>query len=231
MTAMPLEQLVEALRGGVISLLSDGAAAEWRVTGAELLDHPEALATTAPGHLLLGVGLDVADRDALGAALRTAADRSCALAVKCPTPPPPEVSAQVATTRVPVLAVDPQMPWTRVQRLVTTILTARAAVAEPSGGATGGDLFSLANDKAVGVVDIWRRVEALRKRPWRQAQILGLGMLVRYVTGRLSLRDAAERLGRLAGVRAAIVQTPFGLASVDVDKPSDLDLVRRIVGD
>jgi hypothetical protein len=32
-------------------------------------------------------------------------------------------------------------------------------------------------------------------------------------------------------VRAAIVETPFGLASVDVDKPADLDLVRRIVGD
>ena len=96
---------------------------------------------------------------------------------------------------------------------------------------SGCNLFYLANDKALGVVDLWRRVEAERKRPWRQAQILGLGMLVRYVTGRLSLRDAAERLGRLAGVRAAIVQTPFGLASVDVDKPSDLDLVRRIVGD
>ncbi|MCX5257084.1 helix-turn-helix domain-containing protein [Streptomyces canus] len=171
MTAMPLEQLVEALRGGVISLLSDGGSAEWRVTGAELLDHPDALAATAPGHLLLGVGLDVADRDALGAALRTAADRSCALAVKCPTPPPPEVSAQVATTRVPVLAVDPQMPWTRVQRLVTTILTARAAVAEPSGGATGGDLFSLANavagivGGAVAIMDTQQVVVAYSNLP------------------------------------------------------------------
>nr|WSZ20258.1 helix-turn-helix domain-containing protein [Streptomyces canus] len=172
MTAMPLEQLVEALRGGVISLLSDGAAAEWRVTGAELLDHPEALATTAPGHLLLGVGLDIADRDALGAALRTAADQSCALAVKCPTPPPPEVSAQVATARVPVLAVDPRAPWTRVQRLVTTILAARRAVAEPGGGgATGGDLFSLANavagivGGAVAIMDTQQVVVAYSNLP------------------------------------------------------------------
>ncbi|WP_405477156.1 PucR family transcriptional regulator [Streptomyces canus] len=171
MTAMPLEQLVEALRGGVISLLSDGGAAQWRVTGAELLDHPEAVATTAPGHLLLGVGLDIADRDALGAALRTAADQSCALAVKCPTPPPPEVSAQVATARVPVLAVDPRVPWTRVQRLVTTILAARAAVAEPSGGATGGDLFSLANavagivGGAVAIMDTQQVVVAYSNLP------------------------------------------------------------------
>ena len=42
--------------------------------------------------------------------------------------------------------------------------------------------------------------------------------------------DAAARLGHLAGVRAAIVETPYGLASVDVDKPADLDLVRRLTG-
>ena len=171
MTAMPLEQLVEALQGGVISLLSDGGAAQWRVSGAELLDCPEALGTTAPGHLLLGVGLDIADRDALGAALRTAADHSCALAVKCPTPPPPEVSAHLDTTGVPVLAVDPQVPWTRVQRLVTTILAARAAVAEPGGEATGGDLFSLANavagivGGAVAIMDTQQVVVAYSNLP------------------------------------------------------------------
>ena len=99
------------------------------------------------------------------------------------------------------------------------------------GDWSGCNLFWLASDRALGVVDLWRRVEAERKRPWRMAQILGPGMLLRYLSGRLTLADAAKRLGRLAGVTAAIVQTPFGLASVDVDKPADLDLVRRIVGD
>ena len=93
---------------------------------------------------------------------------------------------------------------------------------------SGCNLFYLANDRALGVVDLWRRVEAERKRPWRMAQILGLGMLLRYVAGRLTLKDAAGRLGRLARVTAAIVETPFGLASVDVDKPADLDLVRQM---
>ena len=99
------------------------------------------------------------------------------------------------------------------------------------GDWSGCNLFWLASDRALGVVDFWRRVEAERKRPWRMARILGPGMLLRYLSGRLTLADAAKRLGRLAGVTAAIVQTPFGLASVDVDKPADLDLVRRIVGD
>jgi GTP:adenosylcobinamide-phosphate guanylyltransferase len=96
---------------------------------------------------------------------------------------------------------------------------------------SGCNLFYLASDRALGVVDLWRRVEAERKRPWRMARILGLGMLLSYATGRLTLKAAAARLGDLAGVRAAVVETPYGLASVDVDKPADLDLVRRIVGD
>lgn len=124
---------------------------------------------------------------------------------------------------------------------VTVLVAARATVEAAAPGTkrtwlkladgdwSGCNLFHLANDRALGVIDLWRRVEAERKRPWKMAQILGPGMLLRYLTRRLALRDAAARLGTLAGVRAAIVETPYGLASVDVDKPTDLDLVRTIV--
>lgn len=124
---------------------------------------------------------------------------------------------------------------------VTVLVAARATVEAAAPGTkrtwlrladgdwSGCNLFYLANDRALGVIDLWRRVEAERKRPWRMARILGPRMLLRYVFRRLSLRDAAVRLGALAGVKAAMVETPFGLASVDVDKPADLDLVRRIV--
>jgi molybdopterin-guanine dinucleotide biosynthesis protein A len=97
------------------------------------------------------------------------------------------------------------------------------------GDWSGCNLFWLANDRALAVIDLWRRVEAERKRPWRMAWILGPRMLLRFLARRLSLRAGAARLGDLAGVRAAIVVTPYGLASVDVDKPADLDLVREIV--
>lgn len=125
-----------------------------------------------------------------------------------------------------------------VAALVAARVTVEAAAPETvrtwlklaDGHWSGCNLFYLANDQALAVIDLWRRIEAERKRPWRMAQILGPGMLLRYVFGRLSLDAAAMRLGRLAGVKASIVQTPFGLASVDVDKAADLDLVRRIVG-
>lgn len=123
-----------------------------------------------------------------------------------------------------------------------SVLVARRAAVEAAAPGTrrtwmkladghwsGCNLFWLANDRALAIVDLWRRVEAERKRPWRMAWMLGPRMLLRFVTRRLSLRGAAARLGDLAGVRAAIVDTPYGLAAVDVDKPADLDLVRQLV--
>lgn len=107
--------------------------------------------------------------------------------------------------------------------------TQRTWIKLADGHWSGCNLFYLANARSLAVVDLWRRVEAERKRPWRQAMILGPGMLARFALGRLTLKDAAARMGRLAGVRAAIVETPYGLASVDVDKPADLDQVRQIV--
>ncbi|PVC90118.1 helix-turn-helix domain-containing protein [Streptomyces sp. CS131] len=151
MTAMPLGQLVDALQDDVVGVLSPGARTEPRVEGVELLDCPEVVRSTASGHLLLGVGVNVADSDALDAALRTAAGSACALAVKCKLPADPGLVSRIRETGVPVLAVNPDMPWTRVQRLATTVLAARAADAEPGGGTLGGDLFSLANAVA-GIV-------------------------------------------------------------------------------
>lgn len=125
-----------------------------------------------------------------------------------------------------------------IAALVTARATVEAAAPDTErtwlkladGQWSGCNLFWLANDRALGIIDLWRRVEAERKRPWRMAQILGPGFLLQYATGRLTLKNAATRLGRLAGLRAAIVETPYGLASVDVDKAADLDLVRRIIG-
>lgn len=96
------------------------------------------------------------------------------------------------------------------------------------GDWSGCNLFLLATPAAARAVALWRDVEADRKRPWRIVRRLGPGLLLRYLLKRLTLADAVAALGQQAGVRAAVVATPFGLAAVDVDKPTDLDLVRGI---
>jgi GTP:adenosylcobinamide-phosphate guanylyltransferase len=129
-------------------------------------------------------------------------------------------------------------PDADIVALVAARATVEAAVPQTQrtwlkladGNWSGCNLFYLATPNGHAVLDLWRRVEAERKRPWRMAQILGPGVLLSYAAGRLSLASAAAALGRLAGVTAAVVQTPYGRAAIDVDKPADLDLVRRLVG-
>ena len=96
---------------------------------------------------------------------------------------------------------------------------------------SGCNLFHLATPRAAAALELWRTVEVHRKRPWRVARLIGLTTLIRYLGGRLTIQDAVARLGASIGVCAAVVSSPFGLAAVDVDKPEDLDLVRRIVAD
>lgn len=96
------------------------------------------------------------------------------------------------------------------------------------GRFSGCNLFLLRTPQSLGAIALWRTVQAHRKQPWRIASLLGLGTLAGYALGRLTAGEAVARLGRRAGVEAAVVRSPFGLAAVDVDKPADLELVRTL---
>lgn len=125
--------------------------------------------------------------------------------------------ADVAILLAPRNAVEAAAPATR-----------RTYLRFADGDWSGCNLFWFSNPNALKAIDLWRRVEADRKRPWRIAWTLGLGTLAAYLLKQLTLNEAVGRLGRVAGVTAVAVPTPFGLAAVDVDKPSDLDLVRTL---
>jgi CTP:molybdopterin cytidylyltransferase MocA len=93
---------------------------------------------------------------------------------------------------------------------------------------SGCNLFLLASPAAGRAIAAWKQVEADRKRPWRIARRLGLGTLWSYWRGKLTLSQAIARLGRTLGIDAAVVAARDGRAAIDVDKPEDLALVRRL---
>jgi len=97
------------------------------------------------------------------------------------------------------------------------------------GDWSGCNLFWLGTPAADAALAMWQAVEADRKRPWRIVRRLGPGLLLRYLAGRLALGQAVAALGARAGVDARVVESPFGLAAVDVDKPADLEFVRAMM--
>lgn len=94
---------------------------------------------------------------------------------------------------------------------------------------SGCNLFLMRHAAAGGVIALWQQIEAERKRPLKMLTRLGFGYALRYRFGWLRLDQALARLGTLAQARVGFVDLQDGLAAVDVDKPADLDLVRRLV--
>ena len=94
---------------------------------------------------------------------------------------------------------------------------------------SGCNLFWVASEAGLAGVRFWREAERDRKKPWRLARRVGVGTLLRYAFGRLTMDGLFAHASRRLGARVAPVLLPFAEAAVDVDKPSDLALVTRLL--
>ncbi len=110
--------------------------------------------------------------------------------------------------------------------------TKRTFLKLADGSFSGCNLFYLRDMDSLRGVELWREFEALRKRPLKMLQKLGPRAILAAATGRLTTDRVAAEVQRLSGgLTAGKVVMPFGRAAIDVDKPEDLILVRRLVGD
>lgn len=98
------------------------------------------------------------------------------------------------------------------------------------GGYCGCNLFALHTHTARQMITRWQEVETQRKHPARViAGMLGWVGIVRYVTRRLSLGGALQRLQQKTGVHVVPVLLTAPEAAVDVDSVEDLRTVEHIL--
>ena len=94
---------------------------------------------------------------------------------------------------------------------------------------SGCNLFYIANADGLKAVAFWQAVQHLRKNPLKLAQKIGVKIGLKYAAGRLTLLEAFEYASERIGITAVPVLLPFAEAAIDVDKPSDLELVEAIL--
>ncbi len=94
---------------------------------------------------------------------------------------------------------------------------------------SGCNLFYVKNEAGLEAIRFWQQAQNDRKRPVRLARRLGFGLLVKYITGGLSLDGAFDYASRSLGIKAHYILLPWAEAAIDVDKPSDLELVTEIL--
>lgn len=107
--------------------------------------------------------------------------------------------------------------------------TQRTYVNFAGEGYSGCNLFLIRTDRGQRAIEFWRDVAHDRKHPLRIARRFGFGALVRMFTGNLDLAAAFRHGSKRIGARLVPVLIPIPEAAIDVDKPSDLALVRQIM--
>jgi GTP:adenosylcobinamide-phosphate guanylyltransferase len=91
---------------------------------------------------------------------------------------------------------------------------------------TGGNLFLVKPGIVEQCALVAEKFIAERKHPFVLCRILGWSFVIRFLLGVLCLEDVQQRVSELLGVRGAVVKSPYPELGIDVDKPSDLELVR-----
>ena len=96
------------------------------------------------------------------------------------------------------------------------------------GSVSGCNLFYVANKKGLAAIEFWQKAQQHRKQPWKLARAFSLPLFLSYLTGRLTVEGAFRHASKTLGIVAKPVFLPFAEAAIDVDKPSDKQLVEDI---
>lgn len=75
-------------------------------------------------------------------------------------------------------------------------------------------------------LDMWESLIGSRKSPLRSASLIGFGTLFALFTRRLTLEDAVQRVCDRIGIQGRAIVWPHAEPCMDVDKPSQLELLR-----
>jgi hypothetical protein len=98
------------------------------------------------------------------------------------------------------------------------------------GSFAGGDLLMLRPSVIRTNRQLFRELSASRKSPWQMIRLLGLGMIVRFLTRSLTVAQAEQKASQILGCRGKAIISPFAELGMDVDKPHQLDMVCRLLG-
>ena len=94
---------------------------------------------------------------------------------------------------------------------------------------SGCNLFYIRNREGLKALEFWRDVQHLRKQPLKLARKVGVGIGLRFASGRLSLGQAFKEAGDKIGIQASPILLSDAEAAIDVDKVSDHTIVEEIL--
>ncbi|AYO29286.1 MAG: hypothetical protein PWR06_1276 [Thermoanaerobacteraceae bacterium] len=105
----------------------------------------------------------------------------------------------------------------------------RTYVRIKDGTFTGGNIVMLKAGTVKKAIEKAEAFLAYRKKPWMLARILGISFVVKFALGILTIKELENRVSDLFGLKARAVISNYPEIGTDVDKESDLELVRKVL--
>jgi GTP:adenosylcobinamide-phosphate guanylyltransferase len=91
----------------------------------------------------------------------------------------------------------------------------------------GGDItvmqFAIVHENR----ELWEMLANARKHAWKIARIVGLRMVVKLLTRRITIEEIETIASRLIGMPARVVISTHAELAMDADKPHQIDLLRE----
>ncbi len=98
------------------------------------------------------------------------------------------------------------------------------------GSFTGGNLTLVKPSGILKNIDRLHLVFSYRKKPWKYARLLSPLLILKFLFKKVSIKELEEYIEHLLSLQARAVPTPYAEIGTDVDKPDDLEMVRKILG-
>jgi NDP-sugar pyrophosphorylase family protein len=94
----------------------------------------------------------------------------------------------------------------------------------------GGDVHIIRASLATREDQIWDELIGARKNVFKQASMIGYSTLLLLLLRRLTIEGAIPRVTKRLGVTGRAVVCPYAEVAMDVDKPHQLELLRKDLG-
>ncbi len=107
--------------------------------------------------------------------------------------------------------------------------TNRTYVAFKEGEFTGGNLFLITPGAVSRCMIKGQQLVDARKSPLMLSRLMGVPFLFKFLLRMVTLKEVERKASSVLGIRGAVVITSYPEVGVDVDKPSDLELVSKVL--
>lgn len=107
--------------------------------------------------------------------------------------------------------------------------SARSFVPLKEGRFCGGDLSMARASVAKNNEQLIRDLLDRRKNAFQQVRLAGFGTVIKFLVRRLTVPDIEKVAARLIQCDARAVQSPYADLGMDIDKPQQLEMARRIL--